>query len=458
MIRILRILLWRNPAKVFLVLVPPLLALVIFLAQEQSFPLSDWKQASGTVAVLATFFISPLAASLASCVAAGVRRCGLLPLHRSCPRAWLTIVGLEWGATAAWAVVLLASTAAGVSISALQAGGVVKLWPSYLIVSVLAVIQASAVGFLVGKVFPWARAASLLSVMVTLMPPMAWIVLTVSEREMTGLERLLLIGFGYETEPWLRLRPSVIALMACWSATVSLATLLIAASGRLPPRIRILQAAVMLLAILGVAGIAVTWKGSNVETVSGPKELACAGEYPQVCVWPEHRWVLPTVQDTIKRLQAVLGERYRLPAVVYEQYLPSAPQRGEPIVRLAGYEGEGVSSTLLYSLLEGVLPLTPTDLCRAQGVSVPDPAEYVRVLESRYPGRLQRWVLMRAWLELRVLGRQASVWGVENTPAANQLRMLLALPDERQQEWFWEQVPAIHDCSRPLPPLELSSR
>lgn len=456
MIRVLGILLWRNPAKVVLVLVPLLLALIMFLGREQLFVLSDWKRASGTLALLASFFISPLAASLAGWVAAGVRRHGLVPLLRTCPRPWLTVAGLEWSATAAWSLVFLGLTAVGVSIYAMQASGIVRPWPSYLVVGAMAVIQASAVGFMVGQVFPWTRAAPLLSAIVALAPPIIWIALTVSGQDVTGLERLLLIGFGHETEPWLRLRPSVMALMACWSATVSLAALLIAASGRLPLRIRVLLVAMMLIVITGVAHIAIIWKGSNVEPVPEPEEIACAGESPQVCVWPEHRWAIPVVQETLKRLRAVLGERYRLPTVLYEQYLPGAPQRGQPIVRLAGYEGQEVSTTLLYSLLEGLLPATPTDLCAAQGVSASDPAEYVRVLEFRYPGRLQRWALMRAWLERRVLGREVSVWGV-NTPADKQLRMLLALPDERQREWFWEQIPAIQDCSRPMPPMGLPS-
>ncbi|MDW8007899.1 MAG: hypothetical protein RMJ05_14455 [Thermomicrobium sp.] len=441
----------RNPARsVAFVLAPILLGVALVVGQANPPFLDDWKRASSLIGIVALFFAAPIAGGVATWASGRRRRSGLDSLLRTMARPWAVILGVELTATLLWLLALVCAIAFGLLLFTTLRLTLWHPWPSYIVVALLAVVQAVIIGAVLGELLPASPVAPIGTALVISAVRLLWLVLLSSGRLDPGLQALLLVPFGHEMQPWLRSSPEFLALMTTWVLGLAGAGCLIVAHGRSPLSRRIVWLAISFSMTVLLAAAVARARVPAVEFVADVPTPWCDGTAPTICVWPEHRWAIPVTRTTVTELRNLLGDRYVIPEVLYEQYLPQAPQQGAPLVRVSGYETGSPSPELLSGLLAGVLPVDPTQICESGSEPTSKSVETLLQRRARYPEHFERWALLRAWLEFRIIGRPVSTFGSAGYEA---LMPLLALPDEQQRAWFWQQADALRDCSQPLPPL-----
>lgn len=198
------------------------------------------------------------------------------------------------------------------------------------------------------------------------------------------------------------------------------------------PPARAAGAVVVCLALAGAAVIVRGMGPSPVQTRTGT--TLCRGNAPSVCVWPEHRAELQTVEPFLVRVRTAAGASgVQLPQVLTESI--SVPLRWPRTkVQLAPHAGRALlQSSVLYSLF-------PQPFGRCTGVDSQSPAYFYQDAAT----------ITRAWWAAELGLSRGTV--AEDAQLAQRVKQVRALPLPRQGELIDAAERAAVSC-RPLPTM-----
>ena len=413
MIRILLTELRRSPAR----LVFPFLVLadLLIVWRDSGFWAGNW-QATSLYVQSATILVAPFLAACAAWAAQRNRRSGHDAIAATMPRSPGAPVAAQWAAVAAWGLLAYAVGLVAAAVKTAPAAG--GPWWSLLLLGAIAVCAYSAVGFAAGALWAWRGVAPLAGVLVY-----GWIV-ALSQTHWGA--RLGLVVGDQLLPPSRELSASALATAAAWGVALAAVA---AAAASFARRSGLLRRRLLWPVATAAAAVAA------MAMLAGPGELrqraptagqVCAGLEPRVCVWPEHAKYARPAAQVAGRLAVALRGIVRFPGTVYEEGLGVASAPGASALRVDTLPVTRAS--LVGRLARGVLPAMPPRCPADMGP------------------RLERFVLIKAWLEMRAAGALAS--DVYTDGAA--LQSLLDRSDAAQRTWVRKNLPAATSCSAPL--------
>ncbi|MBQ1018400.1 hypothetical protein KBX71_11075 [Micromonospora sp. D93] len=361
-----------------------------------------WSQASAR-AQWPVLIMGPALAAVAAWSGGRARRDGMREqVSRAARPAWhielarfavVVLLGLLIYAVAPLAV--LATAAAN--------GAPGRPWPGYVLLGAGTLVICAAIGHLAGTRFS-SRAAPPL-VAITTFTALSWL------QDDPRFAMSVLSG-----HPQVALAPSALAVrlalaLAATAAAVAGAAVLGRRTMGLDIRFERVLLAGGVVATLALAGAMPVTGPLRVERPA-PARPACAGEQPEVCVWPEEQRHLEDAVQTSRRLAAATANAIPLPVTLHEEGLSgTGPQSGFWV----GY-GERAMAT---SMISAVLPARWT--CDTMA------AEQRRAWAENS-------VMLRTWLAVRVTGDDGIL---ERTPPQVQSRVREVLSREPLQQASW---------------------
>lgn len=422
--RILFIEIRRSPC---LLAFPFLVAASVGLVwQDIDFWMGDWHATSIKVQ-LSNLLLGPFVSVCAAWAAGRESRHGHGSLATTMPRPPGGPVIVQWLAVAFWG---LLAYGIGLGFAIFKTAPVAVAgnpWPSYIVLGAAALCSFSAVGYALGSLVGRRVVAPLAGVLI-------YGYFVILSFQGGWVSKFSLLSWSVLESPQYRLRTSVSAILLLWAVGIVVVALAAASTRRVPLKTRVQflsLAALPAVSALFAAGL--LGGGDLVQRTSLDSEV-CRGDAPRVCVWPEHAKWADDAAEVAHDLSLALDGVVQFPNAIYEEGLPKAPSHGGPVVRINTIPV--TQASFVSGFADGILPDAPPT-CSNQEVK-----------------RFQRYVLIKAWMQMRGAGRL----GPDVYTDGSKLQALLNLSPTEQKDWVRNNLPAATRCSEPLPPASQASQ
>lgn len=363
-----------------------------------------------------SFVLGPVAAGIAAAAGSRDARTGFTPIARVTARARAGSAAVQWIALAFILMLSYLAIVAAVSAATALATGVVRPWPSYLVIGAAHLLAASAIGFIVGVL-----TRSLFAAPAVALAIFSALVLC---GNIEGRGRALFLYYGDAVpSPARVIAPVVLAgqLLFCLGI-VALCWFLICLRDDLSFGITTFSWVGCLVSVCALVLAVGAVFSTNIYQArdSGSVDPVCAGRAPRVCVWPEHAKWLPDAVVVAGNLDNALRGIYTYPGVVYEQGLGAEPASPQVVLDTVPVTRVG----MVVSLSSPVLPAPPSRCVRENS------------------DLFDRYVLALAWLQTKASGEVSPGVKVDS----QKLSQLLSRPPAAQASWMAQTVTAIRAC------------
>lgn len=407
---VLRMELRRSPLRWLL---PLLIALdLAMLFGRSTWWIGVWPEASAA-AQLPAFFFGILLGGGAAWTAGRVHRAGTAEQLAAAMQPRWRIELPVWLSSLIFGLIAYVPGVALAFIVSAPDAGPGFLWPSYLLLGACLITLSVGIGHLAGKL--WQS---------RFIPPIA-VAVCLFGQVMVPPIRFYVLSGHVQTE----VSPSALV------TRFALALLLTTVALTLPPR-QVVRDAGWRLNTAPIRGIAAAmlFAGLAAVVTAGPLLVArptpvdplCSDESPRVCVWPENRRYLGTIDAMVARLIALPDDVLKLPDTFYERGLrdASVPEAGSDFQILAG------PVSVPFFLSSAVIART-----------VPD-CEIPQDVEQQFSHEVFR---IDAYLQVRALGNAAALGEGGGPPGVDikEIMQVIHLPESGQADWVKDRLTAI---------------
>ncbi|PRW64440.1 hypothetical protein [Actinopolyspora mortivallis] len=394
----------------------------------------DWSMASGHVSASVLWPVA-LVAAVAAWDTSRMRRLGAETVERSHPRsgmAYLLLAGLP-----ALVLALLCSAVLLGTVALSMRGGGQPLW-TYLAVAATVFVAGVAVGVAGGYVLPRYLAAPAVGIGL-------WLVLAYGSISDNKYVRALVVRDIQCCD--VSREPLLVTLVGQWLWLVAVVLGCAAVLCWRRPRLAVRVGLLGLVVLLG-SGKFFTEGHFQLTTMRQPAEGVCRHSPggARVCMWPAHS------ADLDRWIRVVDDYRSRFPELdPADSYVEKGLDWSGGSARISAVE-PGTSDTKLLEQLAVQTVSRPPECARSSPAEATASGQHQTVSYRRYPGMGAR-ALLRAWI-LHRLHPEVTVDRLDPPPdRVREVERLLEAPAAPRREWVRRAVPAVNDCTTPMPEL-----